>query len=203
MSEEKRVAAVAAGLGQGARVDSVRTAIGQEMTHIRDLPHSQRFAHKPTPVSYRGGRPMHQSTLRLGGRPSETSYTTTQAHYFSGRGSHGQLLRGVPRVPQYPSQHHGRLDLGTLTLEHCQPHSRDTFGPKEITPHYILHESGVKNRHHNQHSLAMREITNPSGEQKDYRSTYRTEHCSETLPSASTSCRGLPTDWHNYNIITV
>ncbi|MGH0124209.1 UNVERIFIED_CONTAM: hypothetical protein FKN15_024638 [Acipenser sinensis] len=82
-------------VGQGNKVDTVRTAEGQEMTRIRDLPHHLRFTDKPKPVSYRGSRPMQQSTLKLWGPPSQTDYTMTQKHYFSGTSLGGLQLPAV------------------------------------------------------------------------------------------------------------
>nr|XP_015215670.1 PREDICTED: uncharacterized protein LOC107079020 [Lepisosteus oculatus] len=198
---DDRRAVATPGLGQGAWADSVRTARGQEVTHIRDRPFAQRLASKPQPVSYRGGRPMHRSTLQLGGRLSDTSYVTTHAHYYSGRDGHGHLS-AVPRAAQYPSQHHGTLDLSHSALERCQSHSRDAFGPKETTPHYVLHENGVRNRSHSQNGLGMSEVTNPPATRRDYSTTYRTAHCRAAPQPVSARSTGLPTHWHNYNIIT-
>ncbi|KAK1162802.1 hypothetical protein AOXY_G17755 [Acipenser oxyrinchus oxyrinchus] len=207
MPAERDPAEVMVPVGQGSKVDTVRTAKGQEMTRIRDLPHYLRFSDKPKPVNYRGSRPMHQSTLKLWGPPSQTDYTTTQQHYFSGRRWGGCQLPTVPRQALCASQHHSDHHLGTPNAGPpnawpVESHSREAFGPKEVTPHNVLHSATVKNSHYNQTGSSVREVINPTGTQEKYCTTYWGVHCSRPTRPGSSTTTGCPTPWHNYNIIT-
>nr|XP_017210270.2 uncharacterized protein LOC103910262 [Danio rerio] len=146
----------------------------------------------------RGERPMHRSTLTLGDR-NTCFYSTTHTESFSRRGHDGQALIFPHRNPCYPSQHNGKLDLKNIPVTQGQTHSRDEYGPKEIIPHYVLHQAGLRNRTQNRQGFVMKEVTNPT-EPTPYQSTYHTAHCSRYQTNEDTS--GRPVYWHSHNIIT-
>ncbi|XP_018612653.1 uncharacterized protein LOC108937309 [Scleropages formosus] len=196
MSESRWTTVVTVGLGQGRKVDCVSTARGQQMTHIRDDPRPS-----PRPIPRRGARPMHQSTLTLGCPSAHPCYATTHARSYSRRGEDGRPLCFYYRDAPFPSQHLSSLKLSHMVPVDAESHTRDIHGPKDIVPHHVLHELGLRNRKRNQLGQVMREVANPS-EPTLYQTTYRSNHSHLSHTATRDHSTGLPTRWHCHDILT-
>ncbi|CAM9404241.1 unnamed protein product [Lampetra planeri] len=83
----------------------------------------------------RGARPMHASTLSLGGSSLGEEFRTSHRHFFSGRSWDERPLPAQPRQGMFPSlHHHSTVQLSAGLPDHPpRTHNWDEFRPKQLT----------------------------------------------------------------------
>ncbi|XP_032817001.1 uncharacterized protein LOC116946171 isoform X3 [Petromyzon marinus] len=83
----------------------------------------------------RGARPMHASTLSLGGSSLGQEFRTSHRHFYSGRSWDERPLPAQPRPGMFPSlHHHSSVQLSAGLPDHPpRTHNWEEFRPKQLT----------------------------------------------------------------------
>nr|XP_032816999.1 uncharacterized protein LOC116946171 isoform X2 [Petromyzon marinus] len=151
----------------------------------------------------RGARPMHASTLSLGGSSLGQEFRTSHRHFYSGRSWDERPLPAQPRPGMFPSlHHHSSVQLSAGLPDHPpRTHNWEEFRPKQLTLYHVLRRAGIKNWQHNTTGVDMWTVTTPQRWAPPYHTTYTVMHSHGDTPVRTPSA-GLPLPRHQHNILT-